>query len=157
MSYIYVLLRICGGLETREKSPTNFIDGTPVDYTTMDVIMGDERAREPAAVSGETTTTRPRDEQSTRLHVQTHVFKWENHRIIIIYINIYTCVRNNNMYIVKHSVTRNVRLAYVGPWRPPNVPLPVRSVAASDDDRATIPETAAHMTSSSSSSSYNTF
>lgn len=28
--YIYLLLRICSGLETREKSPTTFIDGTPV-------------------------------------------------------------------------------------------------------------------------------
>lgn len=55
--------------------------------------------------------------------------------------------------MVKHSVTRDVRLAYVGLRRPPNVPLPVRFVAAAaSDNRATIPETAAHMTSSLSSS-----
>jgi len=38
--------------------------------TTMDVIW-ETSAREPAAVPGE-TTTRPRGEQSTRLHTQTH-------------------------------------------------------------------------------------
>jgi len=141
------LSRVRSTSETREKSPTTlvFIDDGP---TTMDMIW-ETSVREPAAVSGE-TMTRPRGKQSTRLlHVQTHTFL--NGRRPPYYYNIHLHVCARYMYIVKHSVTRDVRLAYVVPWRPPNVPLPVRSVAASDDDddRATIPETTAHMTSTS--------
>jgi len=55
--------------------------------TTMDVIW-ETSAREPAAVPGE-TTTRPRGEQSTRLHTQTDTHTFLNGRRPPRYYNIH--------------------------------------------------------------------